>query len=991
MGIPDATLEKLYNLRQWNIPEDGPIPFTWPKRLRTTIWNVLRQCDTGEAFVPKQFQVAMAHHLARMPRFIDGDSVGLGKAQPLDAKILTPEGWVAMGDLRVGQRVIDPDGGTGIVEGIYPQGIRPVFKVRTSDGAETECCGEHLWTFQTAASRHAGCGWKTRTTEQLIAHGLHRTTTRGKCSRIFLPLTEPCEFDRREPLSILPYTMGALLGDGGMAALNGSVHFTSADVEILTRVQGELPAALRLHPIDEGAKGQNWRISQEGRAVGGNPYINSLKSFGLFGGSSLVKFIPEIYRYSDVASRIELVRGLMDTDGECSLSGLAYFHTSSAQLRNHFAEVVRSLGGFTRVSKAKPGTYRTKSGEIKQCAMAWSLTVQTPFNPFFLTRKASRWKRPYLARPIKSITPAGSKPTQCIRVSTKRHLYVTDGHIVTHNTIEAILATTWLMDRLPRLKVIVFTTKTVSTQWAEEFERFSTLRPWVMKGQYKKLKSYQARFAQLHDFLKDDTHDILICKYSSMIGKRRKVEGQYDENGYPVVDGRERISKEILQFLRILKPYGHETLMILDECQKFKTPGSQTRNMVQILSKPCGRVWALTATVIKNGLDEFYSTASAIGIRPLGPYQQFKEEFCIYRDVHIGGGKYKAMLEGYRDVPKFKKALRPFFLGRSQRQVKEKLPRLQTMIRSIELSEEQKQLLLEDIPSGRFELPPRFIKVHGELIEKERDPDNAMTMLSVYQLVANHPGLLDPANTKAYLTHSLSPKEEELLDLLDGDLRGEKVVIFTKSKLWINRLEYLTKEGYFTDRKFLRITGDESDTQRARAKQLFQEPGGEHDLIFINAAATEGVNLQQSAHLICLDIPWSFGDLLQLVGRILRLASPHSLCTLHILSALGTVDEYAIETQRCKKGVFEKILGESHSAGLLDDRDVFDLTSGMEQSAKDSEFLDMMRAHVKGVSLTSFTTGEQLQAVAKGTPRPGKTPKPRRDDVDEETLKMFGL
>ena len=287
------------------------------------------------------------------------------------------------------------------------------------------------------------------------------------------------------------------------------------------------------------------------------------------------------------------------------------------------------------------------------------------------------------------------------------------------------------------------------------------------------------------------------------------------------------------------------------------------------------------------------------------------------------------------NVPRFKAGMRPFFLGRSQRQVKEKLPRLTTIIHPIDLDDEQTKLLLEDIPSGKYQLPPTVLKVAGEIVTKERDPKNEMTQLSIYQLVANHPALLDPGNLKEFHSSSLSPKEEALLDMLDGDLRGEKTVVFSKSRTWIDRLEYLTKEGKFTERKFLRITGAENEKQRNTAKQLFQEPGGEHDLIVINSAATEGVNLQQAGHLIALDWPWSWGELLQLVGRILRMASPHSACTLHGFVARGSVDEYAVETLQCKKGVFEKILGESHSAGLLDDREIFDMASGMEQSAKD--------------------------------------------------------
>ncbi len=537
-------------------------------------------------------------------------------------------------------------------------------------------------------------------------------------------------------------------------------------------------------------------------------------------------------------------------------------------------------------------------------------------------------------------------------------------------TLETIISTAWLHERLPRLKVIVFTTKSTTGQWAEEFERFSTLRPMVMADKYDGKKSYEARYAQLKDFLENDTHDVLVVKYSSMKGTRRKVDGKFDDDGNPAYMGRERVAHEVKEFLKVLKPHGQDLLLVLDESQKFKTVGSGTRSMVEILSRPCARVWALTATVIKNGLDEFYSIAAAIGIKPFGQMTEFEEDFCIFKDVFVGRGKTKRVLQGYKHVARFKAGMRPFFLGRSQRQVKEKLPRLTTVMHPIDLDAEQTRLLLHDIPSGKFQLPPAVIKQAGEIVLRDRDPENEMTMLSVYQLVANHPALLDPQDLRRFHSTTLSPKEEELLDMLDGDFRGEKVIVFTKSRSWIDRIQWLTEQGKFSERKFLRITGAENETHRMRAKQLFQEPDGDHDVIYINAAATEGVNLQQAAHLIVLDVPWSWGDLMQLVGRMVRMASPHSACTLHIFVARGSVDEYAIETLKCKKGLFEKILGESHSAGLLDDRELFDMDSGMEQAARDSDFYELMKAHVKDVKLMSFVKGKQLSIAQGFTPAP---------------------
>jgi SNF2 family DNA or RNA helicase len=532
-------------------------------------------------------------------------------------------------------------------------------------------------------------------------------------------------------------------------------------------------------------------------------------------------------------------------------------------------------------------------------------------------------------------------------------------------TLDAIAAACWLKERYDNAKLVVVTTKSTTYQWEEEILRYSRLRPYVMRDTYRGMSSSNARYSQMIQFLEGTKKDALVVKYTSLIGTRKRVEGQFDDEGNPTIGDIEQVSEEVRNFAKIFKQHSENIILVFDECHKFKTMHSSTRNLVFNLSKHVARVWALTATAIKNGLEEFYSIASGIRVEPLGMMGDFKDEHCIYREQWMGArGGNKKILVGYKNVPKFKRELRPFFLGRSQKQVGEPLPELTTLYHPIEMDQRQTEILTDELPNGTIVLPPSIIKVAGEIYEKERDPDNIMTQLSIQQLVANHWCLIDKTSPDFH-TKKLSPKEEALLDMLDGDYRGEKVVVYTKYRTWIDRLQWLTESGNFTERKFLRITGAENEKQRNENKKKFQDPDSGYDLIVINAAGMEGINLQQAAHMVCMDLPWSWGDLIQLVGRMVRMASPHSACTLHVMVARGTIDEYTIETLKGKKGVFEKILGESHSAGILDDKQFLDLESGMEAGGTEEEFKELLRAHVKSCSMKSFLVGD-LISEARG-------------------------
>lgn len=546
-----------------------------------------------------------------------------------------------------------------------------------------------------------------------------------------------------------------------------------------------------------------------------------------------------------------------------------------------------------------------------------------------------------------------------------------------------------------RMKVVIFTTTSTAHQWATEIERFSGLKPWVLKDAYKfkgdskVTYGHAARIAQLQKFIDHPKLDVLICRYSQWIGRRKKITTALDADGRRVDhEGKEFLSQEIREFRDSLKDLRGRAAMVLDETHKIKNPEAQIRKLVVAVHRRFDKVWGLTATAIKNHLEEFYSITAAIGVTPLGSLDHFREHHCSW-ELQNAGGRVVPKITGYKGLDKFKVGMRPWYWGRSQAQVKEPLPKLTTIYHPVDLSDEESKLLLVDIPGGAYVLPPTVKKVAGEIELVDRDTSNMMTMLSVYQLVANSMALLDTGDTKKFHSPKLSTKEEVLLDLLDGELAGEKVIVYTKYRTWIDRLEHLTKGNRFTARQFLRITGAEGGKTREKNRQLFQG-NPEYDFIMINNAAIEGVNLQQAAHLICLDLPWSWGDLIQLVGRMVRMASPHSACTLHLIFARGTVDEYVIEIQKSKKGVFERILGSAGTVGLLEEG--IDLAQELDNAAvgledeSDDDFRDMLRAHGRKIGLGAYVTGTILAKEVAGMRKDVKIGRSGIREVTEEEL-----
>lgn len=72
---------------------------------------------------------------------------GVGKALAHGEPVLTPTGYVPIESLKVGDLIIGIDGGAYPVTGVFPQGMRDIYRVTFSDGTHVDCDIDHLWEF----------------------------------------------------------------------------------------------------------------------------------------------------------------------------------------------------------------------------------------------------------------------------------------------------------------------------------------------------------------------------------------------------------------------------------------------------------------------------------------------------------------------------------------------------------------------------------------------------------------------------------------------------------------------------------------------------------------------------------------------------------------------------------------------------------------------------------------------------------------------------
>ncbi|RFU88529.1 ATP-dependent DNA helicase RecG [Streptomyces triticagri] len=365
-----------------------------------------------------------------MHRLLQGE-VGSGKAQPLDAQVLTPAGYQDMGQIQVGDEVVTPSGEIALVDGVFPQGERDVWRLILSDDTTVECDDEHLWLAATSSSWHRGDAPKVLTTREIRAD-LHE---RDGSSKWYLPEVTPVDLHRAADAPLDPYLLGALLGGG---SFRHDLAFSTIDIELLDAVRIALPEECVVVP--KQGSGCDHLVGLPGRTGGvrRNPVIDALRELGLWGLTSHTKFVPEGYKTTSIKDRLAVLQGLMDTDGTIDKNGSSIsFCSASRLLADDVAWLVRSLGGRARVRPKKK---------------AFDVSVELPreYAPFRLRRKAAllveRTEYRTFRRAIRRVEHVGRKPVQCISIDHPDHTYVTDNFTATHNTMVALRAMLAVVD-----------------------------------------------------------------------------------------------------------------------------------------------------------------------------------------------------------------------------------------------------------------------------------------------------------------------------------------------------------------------------------------------------------------------------------------------------------------------------------------------------------------------------------------------------------------
>lgn len=379
--------------------------------------------------------------------WVQAVAVSLSQPLALDTRVRTPYGWTTVDALTVGDEVYDEHGKPQVVaretEVFYD---KKCYRVTLDDGQTVVASAEHGWTVE-RLNGHGDCFEEvTLSTEQMAEH----VATKRSKLRMPVPEVEGVEKD----LLVDPYLLGLWLGDGYSA--NGGI--TVGDEDLATTVEQitrrlESHEALTVTP----ASGANFvnivrsreicarghvladlepaysngfpvcRMCRRQRARKGDhldprvpTMIERLRGIGVLDN----KHVPQEYLLASVEQRRELLRGLIDSDGTVSATGVRFCNTNE-RIIDAVLELARSLGLKARKTPRADGS-------------AWDVAFTAPDWPVAnLPRKAARQvERTELSayRRVMAVEPVESVPVKCIGIDTESHLFQVEQGIITHNT-----------------------------------------------------------------------------------------------------------------------------------------------------------------------------------------------------------------------------------------------------------------------------------------------------------------------------------------------------------------------------------------------------------------------------------------------------------------------------------------------------------------------------------------------------------------------------
>ena len=372
------------------------------------------------SYVTKDKRMAVAGQIDLLVKKGNKITIADWKGLPLDTEIPTLNGWSTIADLQEGDIIFDKDGNPTKILHKSEIHHNPCYKITFDNGDTIVADHEHRWEISFSTSKnskyHGEYRVQVMTTEEIANYlkNLPEKRTSYDIPKIVNP--KPLNLENKN-LPIDPYVLGCWLGDGSKQC--GAI--TNETNNVLVEIQR------RGYSLGDDISAENRTSTYTILGIYGK-----LKELNLINN----KHIPDIYQRASYEQRLDLLRGLMDTDGYYNPKRKRFVMETSQEWQCYdFIKLLSSLG----IKSTKFDIIKKLNGKEFH---EYSINFSTKgLNPFLMRNQEIEYPTHDACsyRNIDKVELVETIPTQCLEVDSPSHTFLcTNKMIVTHNTNKKI-------------------------------------------------------------------------------------------------------------------------------------------------------------------------------------------------------------------------------------------------------------------------------------------------------------------------------------------------------------------------------------------------------------------------------------------------------------------------------------------------------------------------------------------------------------------------
>lgn len=310
-------------------------------------------------------------------------------------------------------------------------------------------------------------------------------------------------------------------------------------------------------------------------------------------------------------------------------------------------------------------------------------------------------------------------------------------------------------------------------------------------------------------------------------------------------------------------------VIILDDPSVFRNWKTRTSKAINKLKAKYKYI--LYATPIENNLAEIYNLIRFLDFRVLGRWDAFDKKY-------IERGFFNA-ISGYKNIREFRNKIKDIIIRRTFDSVIKGVPMAITKNKYIEIKGEQKELYNAEVEKMQ------------DFLQKNLKGKNVKKIVEA-ETLAKFTYLREICDSPELIGSTIKSAKLETLKEMVKKIIPQKVIVFTE---FAKMAEIIYREI----ENCIIITGNDNIKQKTDKIEKFKNSTNKNILVCTDVLSY-GVNLQFCHYLINFDLPFTFSEFIQRIGRERRIGQKYQVIVINFIMK-NSVEERILEILNYKK------------------------------------------------------------------------------------------